>query len=70
VNLKTVTNLLTKVTTRKDTQKKKAYENNLDQEKLDRNIQAAREGLADRNLTMCQRSEYERALEHLEKYKK
>lgn len=70
MNLKSVTNLIGKFTHRKDTQKKKTYENNLDQEKLDRNIQAARERLADKNLTMCQRSEYERALEHLEKYKK
>lgn len=70
MSLKTVTDLIGKVTHRKDVQKRKAYESKVDQEKLERNIKAAKERLEDKNLTMCQRSEYERALEHLEHYKK
>ncbi|MCK1977566.1 hypothetical protein LNK15_10905 [Jeotgalicoccus huakuii] len=47
-----------------------AYSEEVDQEKLDRNIQVAKERLEDRDLTMCQRQEYEKTLEHLVRQKK
>lgn len=47
-----------------------AYSEEVDQEKLDRNIQVAKERLEDRDLTMCQRREYEKTLEHLVRQKK
>lgn len=50
--------------------KKGAYSEDVDQEKLDRNIQVAKERLEDKNLTMCQRQEYEKTLEHLVRQKK
>ncbi|CAD2079212.1 hypothetical protein GCM10007275_10980 [Jeotgalicoccus coquinae] len=55
---------------RKDVEKDKAYNNNVDQEKVKRNIEAAEERLADPGLTMCQRQEYQKALDGLKKYKK
>ena len=59
-----------KLIKRKDVEKDKAYNNNVDQEKVKRNIEAAKERLADPNLTMCQRQEYQKALDGLKKYKK
>lgn len=50
--------------------KKGAYSEDVDQEKLGRNIQVAKERLDDKNLTMCQRQEYEKTLEHLVRQKK
>ena len=55
---------------RKDVEKDKAYNNNVDQEKVNRNIEAAEERLAEPGLTMCQRQEYQKALDSLKKYKK
>ncbi|MGO1923510.1 MAG: hypothetical protein ACTH14_06720 [Jeotgalicoccus sp.] len=54
----------------KSAEKDKAYNNNVDQEKVKRNIGAAEERLADTGLTMCQRQEYQKALDGLKKYKK
>lgn len=59
-----------KLIKRKDVEKDKAYNNNVDQEKVKRNIEAAKERLEDPNLTMCQRQEYQKALDSLKKYKK
>lgn len=50
--------------------KKGAYSEEVDQEKLERNIQVAKERLEDRDLTVCQRQEYEKTLEHLVRQKK
>lgn len=49
--------------------RKKTTEN-IDEEKINRNIIVVKERLDDRNLTMCQRQEYEKALDGLEKSKK
>lgn len=54
----------------KNAEKDKAYNSNVDQEKVKRNIEAAEERLADTGLTMCQRQEYQKALDGLRKYKK
>lgn len=59
-----------KLIKRKDTEKDKAYNKNIDYEKVQRNIDAAKERLEDPNLTMCQRQEYQKALNGLKKYKK
>ena len=55
---------------RKDVEKDKEYKSKVDQEKVKRNIEAAEERLADPGLTMCQRQEYQKALDGLKKYKK
>ena len=54
----------------KSAEKDKAYNNSIDQKKIHRNIEAAEERLADAGLTMCQRQEYQKALDGLKKYKK
>ena len=59
-----------KLIKRKDVEKDKAYNNNVDQEKVNRNIEEAEERLAEPGLTMCQRQEYQKALDSLKKYKK
>lgn len=50
--------------------KEKAYQKSIDYDKLNRNITVIKDNLEDKNLTMCQRQEFEKALEHLEKYQK
>lgn len=55
---------------RKDVEIDKEYKSKVDQEKVKRNIEAAKERLEDPNLTMCQRQEYQKALDSLKKYKK
>ena len=59
-----------KLIKRKDVEKDKEYKSKVDQEKVKRNIEAAKERLEDPNLTMCQRQEYQKALDSLKKYKK
>ena len=54
----------------KSAEKDKTYYNNVDQAKVTRNIEAAKERLEDPNLTMCQRQGYQKALDGLKKYKK
>lgn len=49
---------------------KKDNTQNIDEEKINRNITVVKERLDDKNLTMCQRQEYEKALDGLEKSKK
>lgn len=66
---KVITNAV-KMLRGKSTEKDKAYNNNVDQEKVNRNINAAKERLEDPSLTMCQRQEYQKALDGLKKYKK
>lgn len=61
--------VISKLSKRKDVEKDRAYTENLDQEKVNRNITLAEERLADKNLTVCQRQEYQKALDSLEKYK-
>ena len=68
--MKKVIKELAKLIRRKDVEKDKAYNKNINQEKVNRNIEAAKERLEDPNLTMCQRQEYQKALDGLEKYKK
>lgn len=51
------------LTKRKD----KADNENLDIEKVERNIAVAKERLADRNLTVCQRQEYQKTLDNIRK---
>lgn len=55
---------------RKDVEKDKEYSNHVNQEKVKRNIEVAEERLEDPNLTMCQRQEYQKALDGLQKYNK
>lgn len=50
--------------------KEEEYIDSLNQEKLERNIQAAKDRLEEGNLSVCQKQEYEKALRHLEKYQK
>lgn len=50
--------------------KEKEYIDSLSQEKLERNIQAAKDRLEEGNLSVCQKQEYEKTLRHLEKYQK
>ncbi len=68
--MKKVIKEVAKLIRRKDVEKDKAYNKNINQEKVNRNIEAAKERLEDPNLTMCQRQEYQKALDGLEKYKK
>lgn len=68
--MKKVINEAVKLIKGKSAEKDKAYNSNVNQEKVKRNIEAAEEKLADPNLTMCQRQEYQKALDGLKKYKK
>lgn len=68
--MKKVINEAVKMIKGKSAEKDKAYTSNVNQEKVNRNIEVAEERLADPNLTMCQRQEYQKALNGLKKYKK
>lgn len=68
--MKKVINEAVKMIKGKSAEKDKVYNSNVNQEKVNRNIEAAKESLADPNLTMCQRQEYQKALDGLKKYKK
>ena len=68
--MKKVINEAVKMIKGKSAEKDKVYNSNVNQEKVNRNIEAAKERLEDQNLTMCQRQEYQKALDGLEKYKK
>lgn len=61
--------VISKLSKRRDVEKERAYTDNLNTEKVNRNITLAKERLADKNLTVCQRQEYQKALDNLEKYK-
>ena len=68
--MKKMINEAVKLIKGKSVEKNKAYNSNVNQEKVKRNIEVAEERLADPNLTMCQRQEYQKALDSLKKYKK
>ena len=63
-------NFLGGIISRLTGRKEKEYIDSLSQEKLERNIQAAKARLEEGNLSVCQKQEYEKTLRHLEKYQK
>lgn len=63
-------NVLGGIISRMAGRKEKKYIDSLNQEKLEKNIQAAKDRLEEGNLSVCQKQEYEKTLRHLEKYQK